>query len=61
MATASLTECTKFKTALGSEELILELDSERCQLSIELANASRYVVHRKTLEKPEEIRQITGN
>lgn len=52
---------SKFKTTLGNQELTLELDSDSkpCQLELELANASRFVVHRKLI-KQEDVRKITG-
>ena len=57
MAAAS---SSKFTAALGNDELSLELDAEHCRLEIELANASRFVVHKKVISKQEEIREITG-
>ena len=40
---------TTFKAALGNEEISLEIDTDKCQLLIEVANASRFVLHRKTI------------
>ena len=54
------TRMNRFATALGNEQLNLQLDAEGIQLTIELANASRFVVHRRVISKPEEIREITG-
>lgn len=45
-SSSSNDDCTKFKTALGSDELSRELDAERYQLVIKLANASHFMVHR---------------
>ena len=50
----------RFTTALGNEELSLDLDAEHCRLEIVLANASRFVVHKKVISKEEEVREITG-
>ena len=50
---------TKFKTALGNEQLTLELD--KGELVIELKNASRFEVYKKVISKVDEIREITGN
>ena len=50
---------TKFTTALGSEQLTLELDNG--ELVIELANASRFEVYKKVISKVDKILEITGN
>ena len=50
---------TKFKTALESEQLTLEL--VKGELVIELANAPRFEVYKKVISKVDEIREITGN
>ena len=62
MATSStaLDECTRFSVALGNEKLLMELDTQQCQLAIEVFNASSFVVHKKIFSKPEDIREITG-
>ena len=60
MASSALSGSSKFTSSLNNEELYLELDADGAQLTIELANASRFVVHRQVFNKPEKIRQITG-
>lgn len=62
MATASSApiQRTTFSAALGNNELTLELDEQQSQLVIELASASRVVLYKKVVIKPEEIREITG-
>ena len=59
-ASSSMNQCSRFSAALGNEELSLVVDAEHQQLEIELANASRFVVHKKIISKQEEIREITG-
>lgn len=56
-----LNDPTKFSAALGHEELLVELDAEHSRLVIELANAPRFVVHKRVIERQDEIREITGN
>ena len=62
MASASvvLSGTSKFSTALGNKELTLELDAEGVQLTIELVDATRFVIYRHVINKPENIRQMTG-
>lgn len=60
MATSTANASTMFSAPVGDDELSLDLDRERGQLIIELANASRFVVHRKVIIKQEEIREYTG-
>lgn len=59
-ANTALTGNNRFTTSLGNKQLNLQLDADGAQLTIELANASRFVVHRRTISKPEEVREITG-
>ena len=59
-ANTALAGISRFTTTLGNEELSLQLDAEGAQLTIELANASRFVVHRRMISKPEEVHKITG-
>lgn len=60
MASSALSGSSKFTSSLNNEELYLELDADGAQLTIELANASRFVVHRRMISKPEEVHKITG-
>ena len=58
---ASISSSNKFEASLGSEQqLSLEFDTEISRLSIEVSNSSRFVVHRKSFNKSDEILQITG-
>ena len=43
---------SKFTTALGDEQLILELDDKGVQLTFEVVNTSRFVAHRQVINKP---------
>lgn len=52
---------SSLKAPLGNNEISIEMDNEICQLTIEVANASRFVVHRRIISKPEEVRYITGD
>lgn len=61
MATANtaLAKNSKF-IRLGNEQLqSLQLDADVTQLTIEVVNASRFVVSRRAISKPEEVRGIT--
>ena len=65
MAASAISTCGRddnknFKASLGNDELTLRYDSERDLLLIEVANSSKFVVHRKLISKQEEVRQITG-
>ena len=61
-ANSNVDDSTFFKASLGNEEISVEIVDlyEKCQLEIEVANASRFVVHRKTISKPEEVKNLTG-
>ena len=58
--TTNVAVSASFKAPLENEEISMEIDAEKCQLTIEIANASRFVVHRKIISKPEEIKDLTG-
>lgn len=49
-----------FKAPLGNDEISIEIDIEKSQLMIEVANLSRFVVHRRNISKPDEVKDITG-
>ena len=60
-AHSNAADSSSFKAPLGTDEISMEIDTRNCQLKIEVANASRFVVHRKSISKPEEVRHITGS
>ena len=58
-SSASTSGSNKFEKSLGNEVLSLEFDVDSSRLSIEVADSSRFVVHRKSITKTEVV-QITG-
>ena len=60
VASSNVGNSSSFKAYLGNEEISMEIDTEKCQLKIAVANASHFVVHRKTISKSEEVKALTG-
>lgn len=57
---ASAAFSSPFKAPLGNDEVSMEINNESSTLTIEVANASRFVVYRRSISKAEDVRYITG-